>query len=172
MAAETYIYDVSKSLLDCIYDRLVELGLPLPCRVCVVPGAIAYDSCEGGGQLVVSATQEYVSEQFPTPATDISSNSGCSAPYLVVEFLFSLIRCAPTPTGLDTTVSCEALDETAILIGKDAYAMRTALKCCLEALLDTHFIVDYTMSPIVKVGPQGGCVGNEVRVRVGFTWLG
>lgn len=170
MSADTVVYDVSKNLLDCIGNGLEQLGLPIPCRICVVPGQIAYDDCNGG-QLVVTTLQEYGSYSFPAVSTDITDGYGCGPPYLAAEYLFSLMRCAPVPQGVTPVVPCVELDATASLIGRDSYVMRTSLQCCLNNLVETNIIADYTMAPVMRVGPQGGCVGNEVRVRVGFTWL-
>lgn len=172
MAAGTRVYDVSKNLLDCIGNGLEQHELPIPCRICVVPGQIAYDSCSEGGQLAVTTVQEYNSYEFPAPATDVPNGYECGNPYFVAEYLFSLMRCAPSPQGMSAVVPCVDLDETALLIGKDAYVIRTSVQCCLNDMMDQNIIADYTMAPVVRVGPQGGCVGNEMRIRVGYVWLG
>ena len=168
--AELTIFNTSKTLLECILAALEEAGLPIPCRVCAVPGAIAWDDC-GGGQLVVSTVREFQSETFPLEALERGVNSSCGLPYLVAELTFSLLRCAPSPKGLSTTVPCEDLEETSILLHRDAFHMRRALSCCLRDLkinYPTTEVLDYVVGATERVGPEGGCVGNETTVLVGF----
>lgn len=170
MNQKDYIHDVAKTFLTCVVDRLTELELPIPCRVCVVPGQIVYDDCQGG-QLAVSVTQEYWSSTFPA-VDETPRGNGCTPPYLVADYLFSLMRCAPVPKGLNNIVPCAELEASALLIRNDAYALRTALSCCADALVDQGYIVDFLLRPVATSGPEGGCVGNEAVLTVGFAWLG
>jgi len=165
--AELTIFDTSKTLLDCILNALEEAGLPIPCRVCAVPGAIAWDDCTSG-QLVVTTVQEFQSETFPLEALERGVNSSCGLPYLVAELTFSLLRCAPIPKGTSLTVPCESLEATSILLHKDAYWMRNALACCLRDLKNSYTILEYIVGATTRVGPDGGCVGNETTVLIGF----
>lgn len=167
MTDQLTIFNVSKNLLECILAALEDAGLPIPCRVCVVPGEIAWDDCQGG-QLVVSTTREFQSETFPLEAFERGVNSSCGLPYLVAELTFNLLRCAPIPKGLSTSVPCEELEETALLLHKDAYWMRQALSCCLRDMKINYTILDYVVGATTRVGPEGACVGNETTVLVGF----
>jgi hypothetical protein len=171
MSDELTIYNTSKALLECIVVALEEAAYaPLPCRICVVPGAIAWDACEGG-QLVVSTVREFQAETFPLEALERGVNSSCGLPYLVAELTFSLLRCAPIPKGTSLTVPCEELEETAVLLHRDAYWMRQALSCCLRDMkiqYPSTFVLDYIVGATERVGPEGRCVGNDTTVLIGF----
>lgn len=167
MSDEMTIFNTSKILLDCILMALEDAGLPIPCRICAVPGAIAWDDCNAG-QLVVSTVREFQSETFPLEALERGVNSSCGLPYLIAELTFSLLRCAPIPKGMSTTVPCEELEASSILLHRDAYWMRQALSCCLRDLKTSYTILDYIVGATERVGPEGACVGNETTVLVGF----
>lgn len=167
MSDEMTIYNTSKTLLNCIFTALEDAGLPIPCRVCAVPGEIAWDDC-AKGQLVVSTVREFQSETFPLEALERGVNSSCGLPYLVAELTFSLMRCAPIPKGTSITVPCEDLETTSILLHRDAYWMRQALSCCLRDLKTSYTILDYIVGATERAGPEGACVGNETTVLVGF----
>lgn len=169
MTTELTIFDTSKALLDCILSALEDAGLPIPCRICAVPGEIAWDNCNAG-QLVVSTVREFQSETFPLEALERGVNSSCGLPYLVAELTFSLLRCAPIPKGTSTSVPCEELEANSVLLHRDAFWMRRALSCCLRDLKRTppYVVLDYIVGSTVRVGPEGACVGNETTVLVGF----
>lgn len=164
---EMTVFNTSKDLLGCILTALEDAGLPIPCRVCVVPGEIAWDDCNAG-QLVVSTVREFQSETFPLEALERGVNSSCGLPYLVAELRFSLLRCAPIPQKMSITVPCESLEDTSLLLHKDAFWMRKALSCCLLDLKRTYVILDYIVGSTDRVGPDGGCVGNEITVLLGL----
>lgn len=172
MAGEDLIiFNVSFNLLDCVFDGIIEAGLPEPCRVCVVPGEIAWDECGDGGQLEISTTSVFYSNIFPTDTSqDITVGSGGCGPGIpVASMTLSLMRCAPLPTGVTSKApSCAALQETALLVGRDNYVIRNSLLCCLKDLKANSTIVDYRLGPVTIDGPEGGCVGNSVVLFIGL----
>ena len=167
---EFTIFNTSETLLGCIETALVEAELPRPCRVCVVPGEIVWDDCEGG-QLVVSTTREFQSENFPLETLERGVNSSCGLPYLVAELVFSLTRCVTIPKGLSTSVPCDDLRSDSLLLHRDAYWMRQALSCCLRDMklgYPETGLLDYVVSGVERVGPEGKCAGNVVTVLLGY----
>lgn len=165
---EYTIFNLSKMLLDCIETALAAAGLPIPCRICAVPGEIAWDDCEGG-QLAVSTVQEFPSEQFPLAAFERGVNSSCGLPYLVAELTFSLTRCVSIPKGAALSPACADLEADSLLLHRDSYWMRNALSCCLRDLKNSYTILEYIVGASERVGPEGRCAGNVVTVSIGFT---
>lgn len=171
MAGEDLIiFNTASVLLDCALDGIVTAGLPIPCRICVVPGGIAWDDCGNGGQLEISISSVYYSDLFPSDTSGDTLSVGVCGPGIAVAAMtLSLMRCAPMPSGLSAKApSCAELTDTAQLIAQDSYALRTSLLCCLKALKNTHTVLDYRMGPATVDGPEGGCVGNSIALTVGF----
>jgi hypothetical protein len=142
-----------------------------PGRVCVVPGAIAWDDCEcAGGQLAVAVLRLYRTAQFPLdlgggPGTT-GSSAPCDAALLAAELLVQVIRCAPLPDEQGTPPTCEALDRSARQVHADAWHVRLGVGCRLRDLHDADQIMDYTLGTQPIVGPEGGCVGSQLAVIV------
>lgn len=165
---EYTVFNLSKLLLGCITTALETAGLPIPCRICAVPGEIAWDDCEGG-QLAVTTVKEFQSEQFPLEALERGVNSSCGLPYFVVEMTFSLTRCVSIPKGVALSPACSELESDSLLLHRDAYWMRNSLSCCLLDLKRSYTILEYIVGATERVGPEGRCAGNVVTVSVGFT---
>lgn len=171
MAALTLFHDVAVELLECARLSLEENGLPAPCRVCVVPGLIAWDDCSAGGQLVIAMTDTYYATTFPADATeDTSAVLACTPGFPVAVYTMSLMRCAPAPVVAGPTVRapvCADLQAAALLLSQDSYALRSALICCLSNLQREGVLVDGRLGRLTVVGPEGGCVGVELQIYVG-----
>jgi hypothetical protein len=161
------LYDISVALRDCIRDRLAltTAGVPTSMRVCVVPGQIAWDTCQCG-QLDITTTRIFYSRQFPQEATGAESN--CTLPYIVAEVTVSVLRCAPTVDDNGNEPTCDELDAAAETWLDDANAVRDAVACCLAALVTAGSVSAYSLNEQVPVGPEGMCVGSEYRVGVGL----
>lgn len=167
---DRFIHDTAQALLNCAYEGILEAGLPTPCRICVVPGQIAWDDCSDGGQLEIALDSVFYSTDFPQDTTvDTAVNSACGPGIVVASMTLSLMRCAPMPAGLTARApTCEALEEAALLVARDNYVLRTSLLCCLKQLRDERIIVDSRLNAMTVGGPQGGCVGNSVVIFIGF----
>lgn len=173
VAPLTTLHDIAVELLECARAGLETWDLPAPCRVCVVPGAIAWDDCSSGGQLVISRTDVYYSTVFPADSTeDASVNISCNQGFPVALYALSLVRCAPGPVTAGPVVrppTCEALAEAALLLASDSYAIRSALLCCVKDMESAGTIVAGRVGRDVAVGPEGGCVGLEIQILIGVT---
>jgi hypothetical protein len=161
----TTFHEVAQALVDAVKARLINTAAGIPVRACVVPGAIAWDACECG-QLAVALDRMYLSDRFP--AEDFAS-SPCDAPYLVGDLVVQVIRCAPNPEGMDTTVSCDRLESSAQTVSIDAYEALTAVICTLRDMRTAGEIDDYLVRPLSMQGPEGGCAGSELRALVAVT---
>lgn len=136
-------------------------------RAGVVPGRIAWDGCDCGA-LYVSVGIVHPSETFPEQRGVADISDACGAPYEVAEIIIQLMRCAPMPQGQNLSPSPEDLDISAQIVRQDGYeAMRAAnLKLC--TMRDTAEIENFIIDTQQAAGPQGGCVGTELRLRVGL----
>lgn len=152
-------YTVASRLEQAAYAALTDT----PDRHGVVPGAIAWDACDCG-MLAVSIAQVYPSETFP----DIQAApfGACQAPWEVAELVIQIIRCAPNPEGQNLHPSTAALDASAQQVARDAHETLNAISLELCEMNERCDIADYLIRPQVAQGPQGGCVGTELRALV------
>lgn len=158
-------YTLASMILAAARDELVRHTLPIPGRVCVVPGAIAWDNCEcDDGQLAVSVDRYYLTDEFPTDQTQTVTGR-CNSAYIVAEIIVQIIRCAPQPGEGMLAPTCAVLDASAQQVIADAYAVMTGVTCMLDGIVDVH-ISDYEVRAQQFVGPEGACVGSELHVLV------
>lgn len=152
-------YTVASRLETAVYEALTDT----PDRHGVVPGAIAWDACDCG-MLAVSVAQVYPSETFPDPQP--APFGACQAPWEVAELVVQIIRCAPNPEGQNLYPTTAAQDASAQQVARDAYQTRRAISLELCAMNEARDIADYLVRPQPTQGPQGGCVGTELRALV------
>lgn len=146
-------------------EQAVYAGLTVkPSRHGVVPGAIAWDECDCG-MLAVSLNQIYLSEIFPNPVAQ--KVGACDAPYEVGELVIQIVRCAPNPISLEQAAPTVAdLDASAQEVLLDAFEMLKAVSERLCQMNADRDIIDFMLRPLTAQGPNGGCVGNELRALV------
>ncbi|MFD3848190.1 hypothetical protein ACFWVB_20155 [Streptomyces microflavus] len=180
----TQVQEVADNVLGCICQALDQAAVAdptqpgCPCRVCVVPGAVAWDSCEdpcggteAGGQLSVSVVRMYPSPQGTFPAEDrtVYGVRSCTLPQVTaVELLVSLLRCVPGPTDEGCPPSCEELAAASKVLHTDMVTVYNALLCCFPTTTQRRRGPVFTLGQQRTVGPQGGCVGLEQRITVGL----
>ena len=160
-------HDISSILVSGIYDSLAGTIGGQPDRACVVPGAIAWDQCDCG-QLAVSASRWFYSENFPQETGPGTQLTPCMMPYLVAEIVIQLVRCMPSPEGRNLFVPCSQLTTAARTLTEDAYVVLETTREVLCELRDDDIIVDFTFGEETSVGPEGGCGGVELRAFVGI----
>jgi hypothetical protein len=182
------IRDLTEAVAGCVCAALVRTadevdGQPgCPCRVCVVPGLVAWDSCDdpcsdqaGGGQLSVSVARIYGSSDadFPNESRIVQGVRGCTPPPLTaLELLVTLLRCAPTFTEDGCPPTCDELAASAQVLHVDMVTVFNALLCCLPGTLQTRRGRRFVMGQQKTIGPEGGCVGLEQRVTVALPGCG
>lgn len=135
-----------------------------------VPGDIAWDSCTCKGVLAVTVPRIYLSELFPDEA-EAPVGALCQAPYEVGEFTVSVIRCAPSPEGQEMAPPAAALDTSAGILLKDMAETMDAVSALMCTLKESGTVSDYIVTPAESAGPEGGCVGFTLRVRVSLERL-
>jgi hypothetical protein len=162
----TAFYDVATLLVDGVRDALAaSLGGPVQ-RACVVPGDIAWDACDCG-LLAVSPQRFFLADDFPTGTLGTSGRTTpCDAPWLVGELVINVVRCAPTPQGTSVSIPRDQLDAAGQVTAADAYVTLTETVSVLCGLVEDERIVDYLLGEQVTSGPQGDCVGTELRASV------
>ncbi|MFH8805238.1 hypothetical protein ACH4F6_37810 [Streptomyces sp. NPDC017936] len=153
-------YTVGRHLVDAVRDGLTST----PGRAGMVPGDIAWDSCDCGGMLAVTLARAYLSEVFPEEAETV--NGACTAPYEVGQYTVAVVRCAPQPEGAEMAPRADELDTAAGLLLQDTAEMLDAVSAALCRLQGDDEVLDYLVSPAEPVGPEGGCVGVTLTVRV------
>ncbi|MEW2568308.1 hypothetical protein [Streptomyces sp. NPDC047070] len=180
----TAVQDVTEAVLGCVCQALQVTATQIdgqpgcPCRVCVVPGQPAWDSCEDPcnsspedvvGQLSVSVLRMYPSslKVFPGEERQVLGVKDCTLSQLTaVELLVTLLRCAPGPTEDACPPSCEDLATAARVLHTDMTTVYNALLCCFPSTSLRRRGQLFTVGQQRTVGPQGGCVGLEQRITV------
>lgn len=158
-------WQVSEALLACAAAGVDNAGELTLHRVGAVPGEVAWDSCECG-LLTISEGRAYPSIRFPTEGLDDATP--CGAPYTVVEFLLTLVRCVPVPSEDMEPPPVTELSAAAEQLNRDRGMLKTAAWCCLQDLYNTDQIAAWTVGASETIGPQGGCAGTQLTVMVGF----
>jgi hypothetical protein len=177
----TGIHDLAVKVRDCVCAALTSTAAEVedypgcPCRVCVVPGVPAWDSCfdpctgEQGGQLTVHVARLYPSTTFPQPDTSVQGTPGCKLPQTTVaELVVTLLRCAPMPSEDGCPPSCDEMEASARILHIDAATVYNAIMCCLPTTAGRRGR-RFLMGEQRTIGPQGGCVGIEQRVLVALS---
>lgn len=156
-------YTITRTLVDAVNVALAASLGGAPDRAGVVPGSIAWDECDCG-TLAGTVTRHYLSDAF---AAERTTQSPCSAAYLVGDITITIVRCVPGPEGEALAPSVAALDGSAQVIISDAYVVLNTVACKLEEMEEAREIAAYLVRDQVYVGPLGGCVGSDLRVAVG-----
>jgi len=159
ISGELKWYTVAERLRAAIHADLTVK----PDRSGVIPGAIAWDACDCG-MLAVSVAQVYPSEDFPDPQT--VKVGPCDAPWEVGELVVQIVRCAPNAEGQDLSPTVAALDASAREVARDAYETLRAVSVALCQMDADREISDFLVRPQTAQGPEGGCVGSELRALV------
>lgn len=156
-------YTVAKMCLDAAQANLtIQVD-----RATVVPGAIAWDACDCGA-LYASVGLIYPSENFPEQQTTRDLATPCMAPYETGEIIVQIMRCAPQPQGQNSYPDAADEDASAQTVRRDAYEIMQAVAQLLCGLQDQDQIESFIIDTQVAAGPGGGCVGTELRFRVGL----
>lgn len=153
------IHITAQEILNCICTALEnESECKCPCRHCVIAGTPVWDDC-CEGQLTVNLERLFFHDNFPTPMTQAQI---CGT-QLAGTFLIQLLRCAPVVKDDGSAPTCNELSESSRKIYQDLYISMNALSCCLSiAKRERKFVIGEAR----LVGPEGGCVGFEIRVTV------
>jgi hypothetical protein len=108
---------------------------------------------------VVWLERPFFHEEFPNP---ISEPQVCST-FLAGEFAIQLLRCAPTVDDNGNPPTEVELNESSRRIYQDMYIAIKALACCLAEAKRQRL---YVIRESNIVGPDGGCVGFEIRLAI------
>jgi hypothetical protein len=179
------VHQIAEAILGCVCAALDEAAAEIeghpgcPCRACIVPGDVAWDGCadpctgEAGGQLSVSVARLYPSSNFPDLSQEVQGTRGCTpAPITAVEYVVTLLRCAPLPTEHGCPPSCDEQAAAARTVHIDAAVIMNALLCCLPGTSSNRRGRKFVLGASRIVGPEGGCVGVEQRVVVALPGCG
>jgi len=153
-------YTIAETIRQAVH---ADLTVPVQ-RSGVVPGSIAWDECDCG-MLAVTVEQIYPTETFPDLMTEVAG--GCDVSREAAEIVIQVVRCAPGPDGQSLAPTVAELDASAQEVLRDAWEVITATRGVLCQMLADSDITDFLLRPLTSVGPNGQCVGNELRVFVG-----
>lgn len=161
------LYTAAAALLACVRATLAVTVAGVPDRVCLVPGELAWDECDCG-LLAVTVGRVYPSSTFPTDVSLDPRQVDCAPPYTVADVTVTVLRCAPTVDEAGNPPTCDDLAAAAATWRADAAAVLTGVACCLPDLVDAGRIEQYRIGDLTPLGPEGGCMGSELRVTIGL----
>lgn len=161
-------YTVCAGIVDAVNTALSN---PVA-RACVVPGAIAWDAGECG-LLAVSLVQVNPSNEFPV--TETTSLGNCTPALEVAEIVLQVMRCAPGIGEASDQLgalapACEDLDASAQVTTTDAHEILVAVTTYMNGLRYGVTVIDWAPGSVVTMGPEGGVVGNEMRLMAGLPY--
>lgn len=171
----TEFFDVAQLALDCVCAAMdaavVDIpGYSCPCVAFVSAGEPALDCCDIncgntlGGQLTVHWENIFPSDNFPSPSGGFDP---CKASSWVANLVVTSARCAPTMDEQGTPAPPDAMTANARLMAVDAWAIMTALSCCVV----NEPVAGKRKRRISIIGSTalvtgGGCAAVEVRAAV------
>lgn len=135
-------------------------------RQVITLGEVAWDNCQCG-QLALTITRIYLSQQFPQ---DASRQQPCPTGAFVADCSLSIVRCVPGPDQNGNPPKSSELLTAAGIELQDAYFVWTTTECILKRLTDAlpYGLTDYVVIDQVPLGPLGGCAGTELHFKMGF----
>lgn len=145
-------------LLCCVRDGLLNANRDEVQRAYVAAGQVAWDDC--CGMLVVAPERIFRSVEFPIEAQD---RELCYGGSLVAQFVILLVRCVPTVDEMGRAPTSERLDAAYQSLLEDAAVVWNSVVCCDLPSEWERAAVSQTF-----LGADGGCVGVETRVMIGF----
>jgi hypothetical protein len=151
----------------CITDRLADTTAGVPGRVCIYPGAVAWDECECG-MLALTTSRIFGSETFPNEGVSGVSLAQCGLPWMVATLDITMLRCVPGTQGGTRAPSCEQLGNAAQVMYEDAFAVWQGTLCCLLEMRAQGMVAEYNMSAQSFEGPQGRCAGSTLSIQLGY----
>ncbi len=152
-------YQICKLINSAVYTELDDK----PSRSSVVPGLVAWDDCSCG-LLATTWTIVMASDDFPQEKVSVTGN--CEAAWEVMEIVVQLVRCAPSPDNTSLAPTTLSLETAALRMDKDVAQVNRAAMVLLCTMKDDGRIIDFMVNRTSSVGPEGGCVGIEVRMNV------
>lgn len=178
----TDVDDLAQHLLGCVCAALDDTasrveGQPgCPCVTCVHPGQPAWDSCcdctpagRAGGQLNVWVERVYPTGDGPWPEQQTTTAGPRCLPAgtgVAADLVVTLLRCAPAVDDQGNPPGCEALQRAARITHVDLVTVLGAATCCLPTAGRARGSRRVLVRDARLVGPEGGCVGVEVRLTV------
>jgi hypothetical protein len=139
-------------------------GWPTTAREYIVPGQLAWDECECGLLAIEWLSAPYTSA-FPNVRQALAD--GCK-PMLALQVQVTVLRCAPSPGIHGEAPSPSDLMSAAITNLDDLEAVLTGTSQAVKTLEESNAILQYALSAPNPQGPEGGCVGVQQQLFLGY----
>jgi len=154
---------ILEDLLACGYASLCDSNREPGLSFLAPGGDVAYDNCcEGAGQLWVRLIEMYPTGPFPSRDT----RPRCAPTLWGARIGLGVIRCAHTVDANGTPPTADQMTGDTLGMTADASALRDALLCCF--VNSTRNVDAWSIENWLPQGPQGGCVGGEWTIVIGF----
>lgn len=160
------IWNAATRLLECVHAQVVDtVGGDVGEAFVTHGGQVAWDHCHCG-QLTVHIGTSYPADQFPAIKT-AGRFRACGAPFQVVEFIVTILRCVPTIDDQLNMPSGAELSAAARIEFADREALQRGVVCCYPPE-DPRRLSLVLVGEHLSVGGEGACSGSELHVLVGF----
>lgn len=134
-------------------------------RKCLlVPGAIAADGCDCG-QFAQTILRDNPSDVFPVDSSLSPVSTRCGPRSLMCNVMAIIFRCVPGITmsnGVARYPTCAALLNAGLVQESDAWVLRRAITCRLQAFKDARQIDAFYVGGTERSGPEGNCGGPAI----------
>lgn len=157
-------FTIAKTVLDDVATAIAGTTEGAPDRVCVVPGAIAWDECECG-LLAVNITRHAFTDNFPSDRSS-TAQTACQAAFIMADLNIGIARCVPGPLEGELAPECEKLEASAKTTEEDAFTVLKHTTKTLCELKENDDIVDFLVREQQTIGPAGWCVGSTLSFTV------
>lgn len=168
----TLVYDVAFALLSAAEQALVDVDATMPERMMVVPGnplLASWDNC-CGGQMIVGLEELYVFTPGQFPLLQLAPTP-CGGAGWAARYLLQIARCHQSVDETQADDVETPYAPTAAYLGTlaaqtltDAWAITRGVRCWLGEVMDDDD--DFYLGALTPNGPNGNCVGYDLRVTV------
>lgn len=168
------VYSLAEYLLDATSTAVAPLPQGIPRRLIIAEGGqVAWDEC-CDGMAWVAWTNSAVGLALDN--LDVDQRARCGHG-VIVTLRIGILRCAAELND-DGFPSAAAMNASAAIRSSDAWAVLNAIACALsenqldnlgDSLGTPGAYIDASILGQDPLGPEGGCVGSEITVRVLIT---
>jgi hypothetical protein len=157
------LYLAAANLLDDTQAALAAGPTKVPDRRGVTAGQVSWlGQCD---QLMVAIGNTWLTTSFPIPASQ-DAMALCTGTTLGCDLTLALVRCFPTLDATGRPPSTDSLDAAAQILGADQQVLGEAVPCSLGDQVADGLILDYAVSGLNMIGPDGGRISIEVLCRI------
>ncbi len=154
------IHDLAAKLLGLVADELTQMGISVPERQYLAPGADVVFDCE---QLTVRIARIIPGMQGADTTFPVVTHCALRK---TAELYVTLVRCVPTMHDNGDPPTVDEYNQSSIITFDDAFALRVALENIEHNHLLVPVNVPCTIGQLNTLGPLGGLAAVDMMFSV------